>query len=260
MTSTATVNTVTILNALIVDDEDHSRRRLKRMLEQLGNVRVVGEAANGDQALVMIRETRPDVVFLDICMPGLDGMTLVCREPNLPPIIFVTAHNEYAVQAFDAAAVDYLLKPVSDERLAQSVERLRARGGISNSAQLADLLRGLIGDQLGRASPRVVAQDRDRMRIFDANTIARFCAADKYVIFWHEGREMLLDESLSMLESRLPAETFMRVHRGEIVNLRLVKALVRDGETMVLELSDGQKVPVSRRVVPDLKERFGLRR
>ena len=219
------------MRVLIVDDEPLARARLVRMLAKVDGVSVAGEAGDGVEALARIDALAPDLVLLDIHMPGLDGVSLA-RRPDLPPIVFVTAHPEHAVPAFEVAAVDYLLKPVAQARLEQAIARARARP----------------------APPvRVRAHTRLGARLVPAEEVACFSARDKYSVFVHDGEELLLEESLSALEARLGPLGFVRVHRAELVNLHRARGLYSDGARLVLELDDARRVPVSRRMAAKVR-------
>jgi DNA-binding LytR/AlgR family response regulator len=164
----------------------------------------------------------PEVIFLDVRMPGLDGITLVQQHRELPPIVFCTAYDEFAVQAFEVNAVDYLLKPVRPERLAQAVERaLQKRAGRSGAAVRATL-QALAPPT---SSTRVVSSARGEVRFFEAKDLTRFWANEKYTVFYADGAEQLTEEPLSELEQRLAAVGFLRIHRGELVRLDAVKVL-----------------------------------
>jgi two-component system LytT family response regulator len=246
------------VKVLVVDDEPLARRRLVRMLGRMPGIRVSGEAGDAQAALERIREERPDLVLLDIRMPGLSGLELAASERDLPPIVFTTAYDQYAVQAFEVSAADYLLKPVQQARLAAALEKVRRRDG----APPLEKLRALLA-RLDRAVPgepvRLSARCSGSTRLFDPTEIGRIQASEKYALFRHAGREFVLDDSLSALEARLAGAGFLRVHRGELVNLAQVRALhVEDGAASV-ELSDGQRVPVSRRHLGALKQRLGIR-
>lgn len=252
------------MRVLVVDDEPAARRRLVRMLERIEEVEVAGEAGDGEEALARIAELRPDAVLLDIQLPGLDGLEVAARLTAPVAVIFTTAYDQYAVRAFEASAVDYLLKPVEAERLRRALEKARGREARREPSELEALLRRALAreDRLGLppAPPRITARAGERIEIFDARRIARLRSRDGYVSFTHEGREYLLDETLDALEERLAAWEFLRVGRGELINLGRVKALRRDGEGAVAELSDGQQAAVSRRSLPELKRRLGIQR
>ena len=191
------------MRALVVDDEAVARRRLIRMLERLPDVEVAGQAADGHEALAAIAELAPDVVFLDIRMPGLDGLAVAKSSDQLPPIVFTTAYSEHAVDAFEVAAVDYLLKPVRRERLVAALDRARLRTGPTAPSQLEELLERVAGKRSDAEPAPVSARFGNTVRIFDPRDICRFAASSKYTVFTSEGRDYLLDESLSSLEKRL---------------------------------------------------------
>ena len=253
-----------MLRALIVDDEPPARRRLMRLIEQLAAspalpaVTVVGEASDGEEALTMLAKTSASLLFLDIHMPGIDGLALAQRHHGLPPIVFTTAYDQHAVAAFAVHAVDCLLKPIRSERLAQAITRaaqrvqaLAAAGPAASPAGTTALLSEL--GSRGGGSPRIVVQDRGSLRLFAAAAIARFVARDKYTAFWVDGREQLTPESLNELEVRLAGHGFLRVHRGELVNLRRVQALKLGEDGSELVLDDGQRARVSRRLLPQVR-------
>lgn len=224
-------------------------------------VEVVGGAVDGIEALEQIERLQPDAVLLDIHMPGLSGIELAARHRSLPPIIFVTAHDEHAVRAFEVNAVDYLLKPVEPERLARALARLAERRPEAAGTALRSALETLLAARDGRAEPdppRVAARVGDSLRLIDPRLVTRFRATDKYAVCVLDGREWIVDESLAVLEQRLAPHGFVRVHRSELVQLARVTALHADGGTLEAELDDGQRVPVSRRMAADLKHRLGL--
>jgi DNA-binding LytR/AlgR family response regulator len=243
------------LRALVVDDEPVARSRLKRLLERSGQVEVVGEAADAQEALERLGAQAPDVVFLDIRMPGMDGLELARRLPEGTHVVFTTAYDEYALQAFDAAAVDYLLKPVESARLAAALDKLRRIRAPDARPELERLLSELA---MRRQAPRIAARQGDRLRVFDPRAISRFHAEDRYTAFHHQGRQYLLEESLAALEERLASWGFLRVHRGELVNLHQVVALKKEDDATLVELTDGQRAVVSRRYLRTLKERLGI--
>ena len=241
-----------------MDDEPLARRRLARLVARIPDMEVVGEAGNGEEALRSIRELQPDAVLLDIRMPGMDGLTLAGQAADLPPIIFVTAYESHAVEAFEANAVDYLLKPVELERLVTALTRVRKRHTMEPK-KLEALLQGVLERRLQDPEVRVSARLGNTIHVFDASRISRFHAEDRYTAFLHEGEEYLLDEPLNALEERLAEMSFVRVHRSELVNLKCVKALhFEDGVTEVV-LMDGQRAPVSRRQATELRRRLGLK-
>ncbi|MBX3273427.1 MAG: response regulator transcription factor [Sandaracinaceae bacterium] len=228
------------MRLLLVDDEPIARARLRRLAARLGGVEVVGEAASGAEALRLARELAPDALLLDIDMPGLDGLG-VAEALEGPAVIFTTAHPQHALEAFEVGAHDYLLKPVSLERLARALEKVRARRGA------------------GEEPWRLVVGDGSLRRFVDAREVSCFVADQKYVVFRHEDRELLLRESLDALEGRLAPYGFLRVSRGALVRRDAVDAWdTADGGTVVL--ADGTRVPVSRRAAPAVRAALGLDR
>jgi DNA-binding LytR/AlgR family response regulator len=242
---------------LIVDDEAPARRRLIRMLGALDGITVVCEAGDGEAALAQVAALAPDVVLLDIRLPGVDGLALAARYAHLPPIVFVTAHDEFALRAFELDAVDYLVKPVRPERLAAALARARRR--LDAPSQAAALSRLAASAPPGEPAPsvRIVVIDRGALRLFDAQEVSRFWASDKYTLFVAAGEERLTQEPLAALAARLEPHGFLRVHRGELVNLRRVRAVrVEDGHHLA-ELDDGQVARVSRRELTAFKAALG---
>jgi DNA-binding LytR/AlgR family response regulator len=244
------------VRVLVVDDEPLARGRLLRMLGGLAGVEPVGEATTGREALDKIAELAPDCVLLDVRMPGLDGLE-VAKASDVP-VIFTTAHDDYAVEAFELAAVDYLLKPVRRERLLRALDKVR-RGAAAGPARLDALFERFLASSGPAPLARISARCGDAVHLFDPAEIVRFTAAGGYTSFRREGREFLLDESLNQLEERLVPLGFLRVHRAELVRLDAVRALHGEHGSTEIELSDGQRAPVSRRLVAELRRRLGIR-
>ena len=234
-----------MLRALLVDDEAPARSELRFLLEEAGGVQVVGEASSAVEALQLIKAIPYDAIFLDIDMPGLSGMQLADVLTNVerpPAIIFVTAHSEHAVKAFEVAATDYLVKPVEIERLRQAIGRVT---GAEPSARLE----------------RIPVEKAGRKILLDVEAIFYVMAKDDYSYLFTDGERYLSTISLAQLESRLEPRGFFRVHRRFLVNLSQVKEVVpMYGGTLLLTLKDNAatQVPVSRRRVPSLKRALGL--
>ena len=245
------------MKVLVVDDEAIARRRLVRMLGRLGED-VVGEASNGHEALSKIEALQPDAVLLDIRMPGLSGLEMAQTATDLPPIVFTTAFDEYAVQAFEADAVDYLLKPIQLQRLEAALAKVSRQQKPVDPQRLSALLERALAHAREEETPRVTARAGRTLRVFDARSICRFHASDRYTLFRHKGSEFVLDESLNALEKRLGRFGFVRVHRSELVNLECVEAVRFEEGASEVTLADGQTAPVSRRLAPELKRRLGM--
>jgi DNA-binding LytR/AlgR family response regulator len=230
---------------MIIDDEPLARKRLRKLVERMPELTYVGEAEDGRDALAQIETLAPELVLLDIDMPGLDGIALARTLDKRISVVFTTAHREHAVQAFRLAALDYLLKPVEEPLLREAVERVLA----ARQARAA---------RPSAASVRIAARHKGVVEWVESSEVARLHAADKYVVCTVGEREYLFDESLSELEHKLAQAGFLRVHRAELVNLARVRTLHHDGEGASLELDDGQRAPVSRRSLSLLKQRLGL--
>ena len=232
------------MRALIVDDEPPARARLRRLLEEIPDVSVVGEAANGREALEMCASLEPDVVLLDVRMPGMDGIEAARHLSALddpPAVIFTTAYDEYAVGAFEAQAVGYLLKPVRQEKLASALRHAAKVVG----TQLARLSEQ---SQMGRQRAQICARLGEQLRLIPLDDVYYFMAGQKYVTVRHRGGSELIDEALRALAVEFAPE-FVRVHRNALVAIRSVSALERDAEGHYLvRLRDCEEtLPVSRR-------------
>ena len=235
-----------MLKALLVDDEVPARSELRFMLGEVGGVEVVGEAGSASEALQLIKAIPYDVVFLDINMPALSGIDLAETLAGLehpPAIVFVTAHSEHAVKAFEVAAADYLVKPVEAERLRTAI------GRVAPAAEAPVRVERVPVEKAGK---KLLLQVQDIMYIM---------AKDDYSYIFTDGERYLSTLSLAQLETRLQPQGFFRVHRRFLVNLAQVKELApMYGGTMLLTLKDSatSQVPASRRRVPALKRALGL--
>ena len=224
----------------IADDESPAIDRLKRLLTSINGCEVVGASTRSDKALLECARLHPDVIFLDVEMPGMDGVSLagkLARMEMPPAVVFVTAYEQYAVEAFDLAAVDYLVKPVRPERLNRAIKRIRAiRPGDRREARL-----------VARLGERILSIPLADIRILQAD--------DKYTNVHHTGGSALIDESLVSIEERFPGR-FLRIHRNALVSRAHLKGLVRDrrGRDRV-EVDDVDMQPqVSRRNLPGVRQ------
>lgn len=244
------------LRVLVVDDEPAARSRLQLMLEEL-DVESAGEAANGLEALEACRSRRPDVLLLDIEMPEIDGFDVARHLPDPAPlIIFQTAYDEYALQAFEHAALDYLVKPVALERLERALERARARlaAGRAERALTPRLLATLRGAVAAPPrQPRVLVRDRGGHRLVPFSDVVRFTTEDGVVCARLHDSRYLTDYTLTELEERTSG-SFVRVSRGDLVNLDAVVRILPSGDGAgELELAEGTRVRVSRRRFADVR-------
>ncbi len=235
------------LRVLIVDDEELARKRLRRLLKKFEpELAIVGEAGNGDEAVERIDALRPDLIFLDVQMPGCDGFEVVRRLKSKPYIVFATAFDEFALKAFEENTVDYLLKPIEQKRLDRTVEKLRGmfeRHGLQRDDSVERLLSRLAAAPLKRLQVR----QGDKILLVNANDVMYFEAKDKYTILHTPEQKYVVDLTLAQLESRLDAEEFIRIHRSTIVNLRYMLELVKwFGGKYKMRLKDRSELIVSR--------------
>jgi two-component system LytT family response regulator len=215
------------IRAVVVDDEDLARRRLLKLLLKYGEeVEVVGEAANGEEAVALISSLRPDVVFLDVQMPGCDGFEVVRRLQEKPFIVFATAYNEYALKAFEENSVDYLLKPVEQKRLDRTLEKLRRFVGTS-SLSVNENIERMLSRLASPPLQRLKVSLGDKIYLIDLPDIVYFESRDKYTYLHTTDREYMIDETIADLEVKLDKSTFVRIHRSYIVNVKFIRELVR---------------------------------
>jgi two-component system, LytTR family, response regulator len=246
------------MRILIADDEQPARERLKRLLADIEGVELIGEAEDGPQAVELIERERPDLVLLDIQMPGLDGFGVVEALEEPPPIVFVTAYDEYAIRAFEVNALDYLLKPISRERLEQAIRRAHEAqaAGQDLTSRLAPLLESLAGQ--GHYLTRLAVRDKNRIRVLDADAVDWIGVEDEQT-FVHVGSEAyLIRRTLADLEMRLDPARFFRAHRSAIVNLDRVKEIIPWFKgSHKLRLTTGAEVELSRAQARALRKVLG---
>ena len=234
------------LRVLVVDDEPLARERLSHLVEEMPEVTLAGVASSGEEALLLAGRLKPEVVLLDIRMPGMDGLETahhLARMPEPPAVIFTTAFEQHALAAFDAQAAGYLLKPVRPERLREALERARR----PTRAQLARIAEGAAGPRT-----RIAVRVRDELRLIPVEDILCFVAEQKYTTLRHAGGEELIEESLKSLEEEF-AGRFIRVHRNSLAAIAHVEGLERgaDGQQLV-RLRGGATLAVSRRLATDV--------
>jgi two-component system LytT family response regulator len=235
------------IRVLIVDDEAPARERLKRLLADVEGVELISEAEGGVQAVEMIERERPDLVLLDIQMPGLDGFEVIEALEDPPLVIFVTAYDQYAIRAFEVNALDYLLKPFSRERLEKAVRR--AQEALTEEQDFAMRLGPLLESLAtqGRYLTRLAVRDRDRIRVLDVDEMDWIGVEGEQVMVHVGDRAYLIRRTLTELEARLDPSTFFRAHRAAIVNLSRVKEVVPWFKgSHKLRLTTGAEVELSR--------------
>jgi two-component system, LytTR family, response regulator len=267
-----------VIRAVIVDDEPLARRGIRARLERIGGYTVVAECASGREAIAAIREYAPNVVFLDVQMPGIDGFGVVDEigADQMPVVIFVTAYDTHALRAFEAHAFDYLLKPIDDDRFASTVDRARRRvvereeSGVARrlAALMHDLRPALEAAERGGPRPatpeapappgnRIVVRDRDRVIFIDVADIDWIGADGDYVRIHTAGKSRLVRDTMAAMEQRLDPTAFVRIHRSTIVNASRIRELrPYSSREYAVVLRDGTRLRLSRRYRDRLRNHF----
>jgi two-component system LytT family response regulator len=253
------------LRAYLVDDEPLALERLSRLLERTGRVEVTGSTTEPERAVAALTADPPDVCFLDIQMPRLNGFEVLARLPSQPMVIFTTAYDQYALKAFGVNSVDYLLKPVEPEsldRALKKVERLRGSGQLAQP-DLQALLKQLT-DSLRETNPeypeRIASRLGDRLSFLDLARVTHFYAEDKLTYAVSEGKSYCVDYAVTELEKKLDPKKFFRIHRSTVVNVQWIKEVASlPGGTLNVRLKDGKDtdLTVARDRAREFKERVG---
>jgi len=243
------------LRTLIVDDEDLARQLLREYAQEIGGLDIVAECSNGFDAVKLIGELRPELVFLDVQMPKLDGFEVLQLVDPVPAVIFVTAYDQYAMRAFDAHAVDYLLKPFSLDRFSKAVEHARSRLGepLPTAALLATE-----ATPPGQRIVRIVVKDGSKVHVIPLDKLDYVEAQDDYVALHSDHRNYLKQQTISSIEAQLDPVRFVRIHRSYIVNMERIERIephTKDSRMAILR--DGTQLPVSRSGLAKLKLLWG---
>jgi two-component system LytT family response regulator len=267
------------LRVLIVDDEPLGRQRVADLLAKEPNVEIIGSAATGTEALAAITSLRPDLVFLDVQMPGMTGLEVAraIGADQMPPTIFVTAYDQHALQAFDLAALDYLVKPFDDERFEQAFRRARRLASLEETRRLHQRLLSVLQDTHGAPAARepasalppppgasgtaylqrIPVESKGKITYVPAEEVEYILASGPYAELIVGGRRHLIRESMQTLEDRLDPARFMRIHRSSIVQLARVDALLHGpGGDYEVQLKDGARLRVSRNRREELETRL----
>ncbi|TCK16817.1 LytTR family two component transcriptional regulator [Thiogranum longum] len=235
------------MKCLVVDDELLARERLTRMLDQLEGCEVCGEAADGQQALDQAQVLVPELILMDIRMPGMDGLEAarhLLKLDNPPAVVFTTAYGDHALEAFEAQAIDYLLKPIHPERLQQALEKARRL----NLVQLENIS----GDSDVRT--HLCARNRGNLELVPVEEVVYLQADQKYVTVRSATRKILVEDALKALEEEF-GDRFLRIHRNALVAVQCIRALEKDSQGHVSVVLDGveERLEVSRRLLPEVR-------
>ena len=246
------------MRVLIVDDEMLARSILSEHLTKISEIEIVGQAANGFEAVKLAEELRPELIFLDIQMPKLSGFeVLELLGEKAPAVIFTTAYDEYALKAFEVHAIDYLLKPVEPPRLVAAVERARERLRAKTPPPAAQEL-SLAARPPGRGLERILIRHEGRVHVLPVERIDFIEAQDDYLSFAAGGKRLRKQQTMSEIESQLDSNRFVRIHRSFIMNVeRLARIDLYGKDSWLAILSDGTKLPMSRTGHGRLKELIG---
>jgi two-component system, LytTR family, response regulator len=251
-----------LYKAIVIDDEPAARRLMKSLLEEYAQVvTVVAEAGNGREAISRIEELRPDLIFLDIQMPDLTGFEVLEQLTHKPSVIFTTAYEQYAIKAFESFSIDYLLKPIKEERLQQSIDKLKQFGRLNQTLDvnsLQDIIRQLQAPQKATALP---IKTGDRITLLRYENIVYLEAQDKYVyVFTTDGQKHLTDQSLTTLSEKLPPQ-FYRIQKSYIINKDKIKEMHRHFNSRYLFIMDdksGTRLTSGRTYHDEIRSEFGL--
>ncbi len=251
-----------MIRTIIVDDEPLARRKVRTFLAPEQDFEILTECKSGAEAIEAIESLEPDLVFLDIQMPGINGFDVLRNTPEdkLPLVVFITAYDRYAVRAFDVHALDYLLKPFDENRFSETLDRVRSRIAPERTngtrGKILELLEEMKSKDKG--ADRILVKSAGRIYFMPTNTIDWIEAAGNYVTFHAKSETHIMRETMAKLEKQLPFEQFVRVHRSAIINLKKVKELLPSikGEFEIL-LQNGDRITLSRKYRPALEERLG---
>jgi two-component system, LytTR family, response regulator len=245
-----------MIRAIIIDDERLARNELRKLLLDFPEIEVVAEAANAGEGIERIENLNPELIFLDIQMPGKTGFDMLSELDKTPTVIFTTAYDEYALKAFEVNALDYLLKPVEPKRLADAIQKLHAQEEKENGAMglTPNVNRSILAEH-----DQVFVKDGERCWFVKLSEIRLFESVGNYAKVYFGPNKPLILKSLNSLEERLDEKTFFRANRKHIINLRLIEKIepyFNGG--LLLELKGGEKIEVSRRQTVKFKEMMSL--
>jgi two-component system, LytTR family, response regulator len=240
--------------ALIIDDERLARNELKKLLADFSEIEIIGEAANADEGIEKIDTLAPDLIFLDIQMPGKTGFDMLQELDKAPHVIFTTAYDEFALKAFEVNALDYLMKPVEPKRLKEAIQKMQQVEEREAAASLANNHRGMLGE-----NDQVFVKDGERCWFVKLGEVRLFESVGNYAKVFFGNNKPLILKSLNALEERLDEKVFFRANRKHIINLHMIEKVEPffNGGLM-LDLKGGEKIEVSRRQAVKFKEMMSL--
>jgi two-component system, LytTR family, response regulator len=242
------------IKAILIDDERLARTELKKLLQEHSNIEIIDEAANADEGIEKIEQHNPDLIFLDIQMPGKTGFDMLDELDRMPKVVFTTAYDEYALKAFEVNALDYLLKPIEPKRLADAIHKLQFEIGREKMGENNFTNRSLLNE-----NDQVFVKDGERCWFVKLNEIRLFESVGNYAKVYFSTNKPLILKSLNSLEERLDEKIFFRANRKHIINLRWVdKIEPYFNGGLLVDLKGGEKIEVSRRQTVKFKEMMSL--
>lgn len=249
-----------MFNCIIIDDETPARSILKKYLEQVGGFNILAECTNGFEGFKSIKDLKPDLIFLDIQMPKLDGFELLELLDDPPEVVFVTAFDQFAIKAFDKNAIDYLLKPYSFERFSDAVSKIKKRLDEKQQNQtesIPNLIKEVNDNR--EVLDRVVVKNGTKIEIFPVKDIRYIKAEDDYVMIYTTKGRFLKKATMKYFEDHLPIDQFVRIHRSYIINTLFIQRMERYGkETLIVRLQDNVEIKTSKSGTKRLKLTLGI--
>ncbi|MDP3463174.1 MAG: LytTR family transcriptional regulator DNA-binding domain-containing protein [Bacteroidales bacterium] len=247
------------IRTLIIEDEEPARQLLRSFLSGFEEIDLIGECSDGFSGLKTINETKPDLIFLDIQMPKLTGFELLELLDELPEVIFTTAYDQFAIQAFEMNAVDYLMKPFARNRLRQAVDKVIERFSLKSSGKEA---LQMLTNHIHEKPPlidRVVVKSGSKIQVIAVDDIEQLEAQDDYVMIYTTSGRFMKKETMAYYEQALPEDRFLRIHRSHIININQIGQIEQYGkESYLIMLKNGNQVNVSKSRIKDLKRELGF--
>ena len=233
------------IRTLIIDDEHLAREVVKSYISKIPELCIVGEASNGFDGIKLIQDLKPELIFLDIQMPKLNGFEMLELLENMPLVVFTTAFDQYAIQAFEVNAIDYLLKPISFDRFSTTITKI-LQSNDQNPLEHSSKISGFV-DTRNKSLERIVVKDNQRIHVISVTDVQYIEAQDDYVMIVTEGGKFIKKQTMKSLEEKLSQDVFIRVHRSYFVNINCIKEVVLfEKDSYLAKISDKISVPVSK--------------
>ena len=246
------------IDCIIIDDEKLARELLTEFLEPFNDIEIVAECSNGKDAVEKIESLKPQLIFLDVQMPGMDGFDVLESIEHKPYVIFTTAYDQYAIKAFDKNAIDYLLKPLDEERFNVAVNRAfeRIKADESNVEELITSIRGTIENTDGKFSTHLFVQKSEKLLNIEVKNIIHLEASGDYTVLSTKTDQFLSSSGIGKLEGKLDPEVFIRIHRSTIINLNYLKEIEKHfNGGLIVKMENGKSFPVSRTYAKEIRKK-----